>query len=137
VTVGLFNLVAVATQHEHWLKDKEDVIPITGPLKAWVNELDAKTLKRNEKNLAPTLFVVGVATVAGPDAVAEMRIRAQEKRAKLALSQPPARARVGTTVATPAGISSTDHTANGHAAGGRDWYSGIPSGPPIDTSLDA
>src|SRR6266576_1776032 len=57
--VGLFGLVAVATAHEHWLKDREEVMAITGPLNAWIDQLPAKTLKKVERNLAPTLLVVG------------------------------------------------------------------------------
>ena len=57
--------------------ERQDVMAITGPLNAWIDQLPAKTLKKLEANLAPALFVVGLATVVGPDVVLEMRIRGQ------------------------------------------------------------
>jgi hypothetical protein len=136
VTVGLFGLVAVATAHEHWLKEQPDVLPITGPLKAWIDQLPAKTLKRLEQNLAPTLLVVGIATVVGPDAVLEMRLRANEKRLKPAVPAPPA-GRNGQPVAAPGGVPAAANGAHGHAAGGDGWYSGIPTSAALRLETDA
>src|SRR5689334_4627226 len=84
--VGLFGLVATATAHEHWLKERDDVLPITGPLKAWVEQLPPKTLKAMEKRMAPTLFVIGCAVVVGPDVVMEMRTRKREQDTRRSLS---------------------------------------------------
>ena len=132
--VGLFGLVAVATAHEHWLKERDDVIPITGPLKAWVDQLDSKTLKRIEKSLAPTLFVVGCATVIGPDIMVEMKERAKS--------------RLANAVSTPVGGFRQPHAFTGRAvnpargigqqpSGGGDWYSSIPSADVVGSEIDA
>lgn len=131
--VGLFGLVAVATAHEHWLKDKVDVAPITGPLNAWIDQLPAKTLKRLEANLAPALFVVGLATVVGPDAVMEMRLRAQQNtRATVSgprRPQPPAHAPAG-------GIDRQANGASEHAGIAGGWSSGIPAASFIGSEHD-
>lgn len=81
LTVGFFNSVAVATGHEHWLKDREEVLDFTGPLVAWLNELSPKQIKRLEKNLAPAMAVIGLANLLGPDVVQEMAIRKAERAA--------------------------------------------------------
>lgn len=136
--VGLFGLVAVATAHEHWLKERADVMAITGPLNAWIDQLPSKTLKKLEKNLAPCLLVVGMATVVGPDLVLEMRIRDQQKRSRSVLPRPqPGQAPVG-----PFGHQapvSPGPTVNGAVAaagtfGG--WSDGIPANGPIDAFGD-
>src|SRR6266498_238247 len=134
--VGLFGLVAVATAHEHWLKDREEVMAITGPLNAWIDQLPAKTLKKLERNLAPTLFVVGLATVVGPDAVLEMRLRAQHKSSRNAVPQsgqgrspnsfPPS--------GMPEGASNGAGAPSGSSGG---WGRSIPAGAPIDSEFDA
>jgi len=128
--VGLFGLVAVATAHEHWLKEREDVMAITGPLNAWIDQLPAKTLKKVEKNLAPTLLVVGIATVIGPDAVLEMRLRAQSKNARTPVSGTPTGPRsLGFAPADgPAGRGNGVGVPAGSAGG---WHSSVPSAPPI------
>jgi len=134
--VGLFGLVAVATAHERWLKDREEVMAITGPLNAWIDQLPAKTLKKLERNLAPTLFVVGLATVVGPDAVLEMRLRAQHKSSRNAVPQsgqgrspnsfPPS--------GMPEGASNGAGAPSGSSGG---WGRSIPAGAPIDSEFDA
>jgi hypothetical protein len=132
--VGLFGLVAVATAHEHWLKDKVDVAPITGPLNAWIDQLPAKTLKRLEANLAPALFVVGLATVVGPDAVMEMRLRAQQN-ARSTVSRPkPRDSRFPYPLANvPDG---TPNGASEHPRAEGGWHSGIPSASHIGSEHD-
>ncbi len=130
--VGLFGLVAVATSHEHWLKDKVDVLAITGPLNAWIDQLPAKTLKRVEQNLAPCLLVVGLATVVGPDVVLEMRIRAANKNARRTLPEPQGRGQNAHTFAErPAPAA---NGAGGRSEGG--WYAGIPTSAPIGSEFD-
>jgi len=126
--VGLFGLVAVATGHEHWLKEREDVLPITGPLNAWIDQLPAKTLKRVEKNLAPALFAVGCAIVVGPDIAVEMRERAKFKSYRQAVSQSP-----GANQASYAASERATSAANGTVGGARSggWTSSIPATPPI------
>lgn len=133
--VGLFGLVAVATGHEHWLKDREEVMQITGPLNAWIDQLPAKTLKKVEKNLAPCLFAVGCAIVIGPDVALEMRLRAEAKRARLAVSQP----QTGGSRAPfrfaerPSGAP---NGANADARSSGGWASSVPSGPIVGYSPD-
>jgi len=136
MVVGMFGLVAVATAHEHWLKDREDVVAITGPLNAWIDQLPAKTLKKIEANLAPTLFVVGLATVIGPDAVVEMRIRYEQKRAV----NPVPRSRQ--QIAGQGELSFAERPTNGNSGHHRDtggspsWYSSVPSVAPIGNDYD-
>src|SRR5205814_10314323 len=60
VTVGLFNSIAIATAHEHWLKSHEEVLDFTVPLVAWANQLPLKTIKKIENNLAPMATIVGL-----------------------------------------------------------------------------
>jgi hypothetical protein len=133
--VGLFGLVAVATAHEHWLKDKVDVAPITGPLNAWIDQLPAKTLKKLEANLAPALFVVGLATVVGPDAVMEMRLRAHsQQNSRLAVSRSRSPLQGDFSAA-----SVSDKSANGasdHAGVEGGWHSGIPAASHIGSEHD-
>jgi hypothetical protein len=135
--VGLFGLVAVATAHEHWLKERDDVLPITGPLKAMVEQLPPKTLKKLEKNLAPAMVVVGIATVIGPDAVAEMRLRAEDKRARTAVSAPPAGARAGQRLPAQPGVPAGVGGANGRSPGGGGWFDSVPAGPFIEPEINA
>jgi hypothetical protein len=135
--VGLFGLVAVATAHEHWLKDRDDVIPITGPLKAWVDQLPAKTLKQIEKNLAPLLFTTGCAIVVGPDLFMEMRIRAEEKRVRLAVSQQsqgPIAA--GFRVPTQEGIVGRTNGVAEPAGSAGEWHRGVPAAPNLGVDYD-
>lgn len=133
--VGLFGLVAVATAHEHWLKERADVVAITGPLNAWIDQLPSKTLKRLEKNLAPCLLVVGVATVIGPDIVLEVRLRDQQNRTEAALSRPQSvrYPPSGGPVYSPAGspVGSTNGTGGPSGPEG-GWSDGIPARGPID-----
>ena len=130
--VGLFGLVAVATGHEHWLKERDDVLPMTGPLNAWIDQLPAKTLKRVEKNLAPALFAVGCAIVAGPDIAMEIRLRAQLKKSVAAVPQQETKSLFRPGFTPKASAPATD---NGHyqpsrsSAGG--WANSVPSTPPI------
>jgi hypothetical protein len=135
--VGLFGLVATATAHEHWLKERDDVIPITEPLKAWVDQLPAKTLKKLEANLAPTLFVVGLATVIGPDAIAEVRLRAEEKRFKYPVSRTQQYGGFKADYVPPAGgngAGAGGHNGSPSSAGG--WTSSIPANPPVGSEFD-
>jgi len=121
-------LVAVATGHEHWLKERDDVIPVTGPLNAWIDQLPAKTLKKLERNLAPTLFVVGLATVVGPDIVLEMRLRALAKNASRPIPRSPGQ---GQGAYPPAGRDAGPVNGAVPEAGGeadRRWS--IPAGSP-------
>jgi len=137
VVVGLFGLVATATAHEHWLKEQGDVLPITGPLKAMVEQLPPKTLKKLEKNLAPTLVVVGIAVVVGPDAVAEMRLRAEDKRDRTAVSPPPPGPRAGQRLPAQPGVPAGVGGANGRHPGGGGWFDSVPTGPFIQPEIDA
>lgn len=134
-TVGLFGLVAVATAHEHWLKDKVDVQAITGPLNAWIDQLPAKTLKKLEQNLAPTLLVVGLATVVGPDLVLEARIRAANKNARRAV---PAQGRGQTTLLYPPAGGPQPVSGSPNGASGRtgEWADAIPAAAHIGSEYD-
>lgn len=124
--VGLFGLVAVATGHEHWLKERGDVLPMTGPLNAWIDQLPSKTLKRIEKNLAPCLFVTGCAVVAGPDIVAEMRLRAQHKSYVAAVSQPRQSRSAG--VDRFAGVPiPTSNGASADQSSAGEWAASVPA----------
>ena len=133
--VGLFGLAAVATGHEHWLKEREHVIPITGPLKAWVDQLPSKTLKRLEEKLAPTLLVVGLATVVGPDVIAEVKLRAYE-RSQAALSKPSRNRQVYPD--SPTGdTGSTTNGVGGHKGSSAGaWVNSIPATAPIGSDFD-
>lgn len=84
VVAGTFNLTAVLTMHEHWLKDAEEVRPITDPLNAWMDRLPAKQLKAFEEKICPILLGVGLATVLVPDIVLEVKIRESIRRASRA-----------------------------------------------------
>jgi len=133
--VGLFGLVAVATAHEHWLKERDDVVPITGPLKAWVDQLPAKTLKKLEQNLAPALLVAGMAIVLGPDVFAEVRIREQEKRIRAAVSQSAGFAAYPQErVANNPGGAGVG--ANGGPPRATGWVGSIPASPDLGSPLD-
>lgn len=77
---GTFNLTAVLTMHKHWLKDAEDVRPITDPINAWMDQLPAKQLKAFEEKICPILLGVGIATVLIPDIVLEAKIREGTRR---------------------------------------------------------
>jgi hypothetical protein len=132
--VGLFGLVAVATAHEHWLKDKVDVAPITGPLNAWIDQLPAKTLKRLEANLAPALFVVGLATVVGPDAVMEMRLRAQQNARATVSGPKPGGNRLPYPLANVS--DGAPNGASEHARTEGGWHSGIPAASHIGSEHD-
>jgi hypothetical protein len=128
--VGLFGLVAVATGHEHWLKERDDVLPMTGPLNAWIDQLPSKTLKKLEKNLAPALFAVGCAIVVGPDIAAEMRLRALAKKPVLTVSRPQGAHSPGDYPASDRSAGTANGTVpTSRSAGG--WHSGIPTTPPI------
>lgn len=76
---GVFNITAVLTSHRHWLKDAEEVKPITEPINAWMDQLPAKQLKAFEERICPILLGVGLATVLVPDIVLEMKIRASNR----------------------------------------------------------
>ncbi len=78
--MGVFNLTAVLTKHAHWLKDAEEVKPITEPLNSWIDQLPVRQLKAVEANLCPILLGVGLATVLLPDIILEMRIRESHRR---------------------------------------------------------
>ena len=134
MVVGLFGLVATATQHEHWLKEKVDVIAITQPLNAWIDQLPAKTLKKLEAKLAPTLFVVGVATVVGPDAVLEARIRYEQKHNRNPFPRQTFQGEA--SFAPPERPSNGNNGAVRDAGGVPSWHSGIPSTPPIGSDFD-
>ena len=75
ITVGAFNLTAVLTMHRHWLKDEQDVAPITEPIVAWLDQLPARQQKAIEEKIIPALLAVGVAEVLIPDIVLEIKIR--------------------------------------------------------------
>ena len=136
-TVGLFGLVATATGHEHWLKEREDVIPITDPLKAWIDTLPSKTLKKLESKLAPTLFVVGLATVVGPDAIAEVKLRAEEKRFRHFTAQQAQRGgfKPGVEPAT-AGGGAGARGANGASSSAGEWAGSVPADSPLHGGYD-
>lgn len=130
--VGLFGLVAVATGHEHWLKEREEIVPVTEPLKAWVDQLPAKTLKRLENNLAPALFCCGLAVVVGPDLILERRLRAHARYI----------ARTGSQGQSDGPMQSfTDGIQTGHRNGSRepvsDWFGSIPPDPALNLGYDA
>jgi hypothetical protein len=131
--VGLFGLVAVATAHEHWLKDREDVMAITGPLNAWIDQLPSKTLKKLEKNLAPTLFVVGLATVVGPDVVLEMKLRAHQN-ARPAVPRSQDRSQSADPIAGR--FTSEVNGAGVHPRGEAGWAGGIPTVPHLSSEYD-
>jgi hypothetical protein len=127
--VGLFGLVAVATGHEHWLKERDDVVPMTGPLNAWIDQLPSKTLKKLEKNLAPALFAVGCAIVVGPDIAAEVRLRAIAKKPVLTVSGPQeSRQRRFTP---PDRYEGAANGAGIDTRGQGGWASSVPTAPPI------
>jgi hypothetical protein len=79
-TVGLFNSIAIATGHEHWLKEHDEVTDFTVPLCAWINQLPAKTIKKLENNLAPAMTLAGLASILAPDIAEEMAIRRENNR---------------------------------------------------------
>ena len=136
--VGLFGLVAVATAHEHWLKERADVVAITGPLNAWIDQLPSKTLKRLEKNLAPALLVVGVATVVGPDIVLEMRLR-DTKRARFAVPQSqPGSAPAGSFGYEAAGgpVPAANGAGFAPRSGSGGWHNSVPANPQIGSEWD-
>src|SRR6185312_326230 len=120
---------AVATGHEHWLKALGDVVPITGPLNAWIDQLPSKTIKRLEKNLAPCLFVTGCAIVVGPDLVAEMRLRAETKRALAAVSRTNPRA-AAAPHPSASGATGPSNGASRCTGGAGGWAGSIPATPP-------
>ncbi len=136
--MGLFGLVAVATAHEHWLKERQDVLAITGPLNAWIDQLPSKTLKQIEKNLAPALFVVGCATVVAPDVILEMRLRAEQNRPAPPRPQSQ-RYEIpgGPTLYTVAGgAGERNGNASQSASGSPDWFSSVPAGGPVGSEWD-
>lgn len=128
--VGAFGLVAVATGHEHWLKEHPEVVPITDPLNAYIDSLPAKTLKKLEKNLAPCLLVVGCATVVVPDVVLEMKIRAANKSASQSVSGPRGSA-PGIPVAPANGYAASTNGAGSYAGSAGVWAGSIPPAHPI------
>ena len=132
--VGLFGLVAVATAHEHWLKERADVMAITGPLNAWIDQLPAKTIKKLETNLAPALFVVGLATVVGPDVVMELRIR-NEQNARRTVSGPE-RGFLKHFNTPTEDASRVSNGAGRQPSNEGGWHSGIPAVPPIGSEFD-
>jgi hypothetical protein len=136
VTVGLFGLVATATGHEHWLKEREHVLPITGPLKAWIDQLPSKTLKRVEEKLAPTLFVVGLVTVIGPDVVLEVKLRGQNTRNANAVRT----GQRGNVAYSDPNAGGAAHPTNGVGRGGSsagEWINSIPATPVSGLEYDA
>lgn len=76
--VGLFGMVAAATGHEHWFKDREEVYGITEPLKLWAEELSPKVRKNIEKKALPVILAINAAGVIVPDVIAEARLRRAE-----------------------------------------------------------
>lgn len=73
--VVVFAITAVATGHEHWLKEHNEVLAITDPLNAWIEQLPPRKLKALEANICPLLFAAGVVSVVVPDIAQEMAIR--------------------------------------------------------------
>jgi hypothetical protein len=79
LTVGAFNMVGLFTQHRHWMKDAEDVVPITDPINAYIDGLPAKTQKALEERIIPISLAGGLLEVLIPDIIMEMRIRANHR----------------------------------------------------------
>jgi hypothetical protein len=132
IVVGTFGLVAVATRHDHWLKDSGEVVPITAPLKAWVDQLDAKTLKKFEKNIAPLLLTMGCVTVIGPDIIVEMNERAKSRNPQ---NVPVADGKGMRLYNSVVGSDDRGNPKTNGARGG-DWFSSIPANAPIGSEFD-
>lgn len=79
---GLFGAVAVATQHEHWLKDPGEVEPIVGPLCRIIEELPAKSLKAFEKHFNKAALAAGTLVLVGTDLTAEIKLRKEENASR-------------------------------------------------------
>ena len=71
--------MAVATQHEHWQKEAEDVEPIVGPLCRMIEQLPKSTLKAFEKRFNGLMLAGGCAMLIGGDAITEYKIRQYER----------------------------------------------------------
>lgn len=102
------------------------MLPMTGPLNAWIDQLPSKTLKKIEKNLAPCLFVTGAAVVVGPDIVAEMRLRAQHKSYVAAVSRQ-SQGRPSPANGAPAGVTQSTNGAGEHTSSAGGWAASVPS----------
>lgn len=139
VCVGAFALTAYGTGHAHWLKDKEDVKPITDPLNAWVETLPVKMLKNIEKNLCPVLLAIGLGTVIGPDLILEMKLRAQGRRNPLGPEGPIGGLRSPFADAGRPDVRPGGGTITGNGARSEGRQSEIdrdPSYPPIIPGID-
>lgn len=80
--LGAFGAVAVATDHPHWAKKPQQVLPITVPLVRAIEDLPTKTRQKLQKAANPALFVLGCAMVVGPDLMTEMRLRAEARQTR-------------------------------------------------------
>jgi hypothetical protein len=78
--LGFFNTIAIATSHEHWLKEHTEVQEIIDPLTVWLNQLPAKRIKQLENNIAPILTIGGFLNVFVPDVAEEIKIRRESAR---------------------------------------------------------
>lgn len=103
---------------------------MTGPLNAWIDTLPSKTLKKIEKNLAPCLFVVGCAVVAGPDIALEIKIRAQHKVSRQAVPRPFGAGPRQTAHPTPGGYTAPTNGTGGDAGTASGWAGSIPTAAP-------
>lgn len=85
--MGFFNTIAIATSHEHWLKEHEEVEDVVGPLTVWLNQLPAKRIKQIENNAAPILAIGSFLNILVPDIAEEVKIRRESARANQGAAQ--------------------------------------------------
>ena len=149
---GAFGAMAVATQHDHWLKTDEQLEPIVGPLCRQVQTLPAKALKAFEKRAGWIMLAAGTTAVVGQDVVAEVKLRAIERAARNGQegpqdarrgpSGPGGHPRYPNTPGAPPGGSQSVYgpgegqPANGTGGNGAAWNDTLPSGAlPVDYPL--
>lgn len=124
--MGAFHMVAMATQHTHWLKDQDQVRIATEPLRKMIESLPPKTVKAIEGKVLPVSFVIGMGMLAIPDVAYEIHLRRTEAKGK-GMEQP-ARERTGgihPTLQSPSSQGVGTSAGNGRA--NTEGQSGMPS----------
>jgi hypothetical protein len=116
------------------LKEKADLVPITGPIKSYIDGLPSKKLKQWEGRIAPTLLVLGTATVIGPDIAMEVRIRAE--KSKRLVPAPPQVGGFRSPFSPARGTGEGDTGANGHGSSAGGWASSVPTNVRIPNDVD-
>ena len=85
---AVFGAIATATQHNHWLRDLEQVRPISDPLQRMFAKMPAAKRKQVMQILDPGILIAGIYQVAGPSIAAEIELAQGRQQGRIVSHRP-------------------------------------------------